>query len=78
MNKFILIFLSKLIGFSSLIFYCSMFSNINASTTITFNDQDVSSVVTAFTLLQQRQTDDPIAQEIVAKSAQTLKGKVAA
>lgn len=68
----------KFCKFFYLLACLAIFSNINASTTITFNDQDVSSVVTAFTLLQQRQTDDPIAQEIVAKSAQTLKGKVAA
>ncbi|MCX7353173.1 MAG: cell envelope integrity protein TolA [Proteobacteria bacterium] len=66
----------KFCKFFYLLACLAIFSNIN--TTITFNDQDVSSVVTAFTLLQQRQTDDPIAQEIVAKSAQTLKGKVAA
>jgi len=78
MNKFILIFLSKLIGFSSLIFYCLIFSNINASTIITFNDQDINSVVTAFTLLQQRQTDNPIAQKIVANTGPSLKNRALA
>ena len=68
----------KFCKFFYLLACLAMFSTINASTTITFNDQDVSSVVAAFSILQQRQTDNPLAQNILAKPIQTLKDKVTA
>jgi hypothetical protein len=68
----------KFYKFFPLLACLAIFPKISASGTIDFYEHDMSSVATAFTFIQQRQNDDPIAKEIVAKSAQTLKGKAAA